>query len=183
MVDLTVTVGLRADAQTAANRAAALDARADALLSGLPQGLSEAETVRRINALLCAATEYDLDAPDRGTAAGALVDGKCVCEGYARAFQLLCEKAGITAMCILGNARSNGETEGHMWNAVRVDGVWYFCDPTWNDTTSSEKYLLVGGDTVCHEGTFNETHFPENKLGKGKPFALPDASSSALSQK
>lgn len=182
VVDLTVTVALRTDAQTAASRTAALNARADALLSDLPDSASDAETVRAINSLLCDAVEYALNAPDRGTAAGALVDGKCVCEGYARAFQLLCEKAGISAVCILGKAKSNGETEGHMWNAVRIDGAWYYCDPTWNDTTASEKYLLVGGNTMGHEGTFDKTHFPENTLGKSKPFALPDASSTALSQ-
>lgn len=180
VTDLTVKMTLRISKADAVSRSNALTARLAAIK---PVGTSDAEKVKSISSLLSAATEYDLDAPDRGSAAGALVDGKCVCEGYARAFQLLCEQAGIDAVCILGNAKSNGETEGHMWNAVRIDGIWYYCDPTWNDTTSSTSYLLVGGDTMGHEGTFDDTHFPENKLGKSKPFALPTVSVSAYSKK
>ena len=179
VTDLTVNMTLRANAADAASRSEALSSRLAAMKI---EGASDAEKVASINRLLASAVEYDLDAPDRGTAAGALVDGKCVCEGYARAFQLMCKKAGIAVVCILGNAKSNGETEGHMWNAVRIDGVWYYCDPTWNDTTSSTEYLLVGGDTMGHEDTFDKTHFPENKLGKSKPFALPDVSDTAYAK-
>ncbi|MBO5754833.1 MAG: hypothetical protein J6R89_02115 [Clostridia bacterium] len=180
VTDLVVKIGLRVEGQTAATRAAALSA---ALAAIKPYGASDAELVRSINSLLAKAVEYDLEADDRATAAGALVDGRCVCEGYAHAFQLLCQKAGIDCVCILGDATSNGKTEGHMWNAVRIDGVWYYCDPTWNDTTSSVKYLLVGGDTKGHEDTFDKTHIPENSLGKSKAFALPVVSKTAYEKK
>lgn len=179
VVDLTVTVSSKMEAAAAVSRAAALEARLAALT---PNGADDAALVRSINALLCDAAVYDLNAPDRGTAAGALVDGKCVCEGYARAFQLMCEKAGIDSVCILGDSTANGKTEGHMWNAVRIDGVWYYCDPTWNDTTESDKYLLVGGATPGHEGTFDATHTPEKSLGQSKLFALPAVSRTAYGE-
>ena len=180
VTNLVVKVTLRVEGQAALKRANTLAARVAAIKA---YGATDAELVRSINSLLAAAVEYDLDAADRATAAGALVDGRCVCEGYAHAFQLLCQTAGIDCVCILGDATSNGKTEGHMWNAVRIDGVWYYCDPTWNDTTSSVKYLLVGEDTMGHEDTFAKTHFPQNVLGKSKPFALPTVSKTAYSKK
>lgn len=60
------------------------------------------------------------------TVASSLLDIESpVCEGYARAFQLLCNEAGINCIVISGT--------GHMWNAVEVDGIWYTVDCTHND--------------------------------------------------
>ncbi len=175
--ELTVTVSPRISKDDAVTRKAALDTF---LSSYTPYGASDADRVRSINRYLCDTVTYDLNAADRATAAGALVDGRCVCEGYAHALQLLCEAAGIDCVCILGEASSNGETEGHMWNAVRIDGIWYYVDATWNDTTGHPtKYLLVGGSTMGFEGTFDETHFPQSTLGKSKVFALPAVSDTA----
>ncbi len=69
--------------------------------------------------------------PQAFSAYGALVQGKAVCEGYARAMQLLLEEADIPATVVTGfdeNKRS------HMWNIVTVEGRNYHLDPTWNDS-------------------------------------------------
>lgn len=64
------------------------------------------------------------------SAVGALVDGYSpVCEGYAKAFQLLCHRIGVPCVTVSGYA-SGGN---HMWTAVQLDGTWYFCDPTFDD--------------------------------------------------
>ena len=140
-------------------------------------GVGPAEKVAYINSYLCARIEYDLDAENRGTLIGALVDGKCVCEGYARAFDYLCEKAGIDAVCIPGYGKTTEKPdgEGHMWNAVRINGKLYAVDATWNDTTKKNSYLLVGTDTVCNESPFGQTHKPDMLTLEGpyKVFALP----------
>ena len=61
---------------------------------------------------------------------GALLDGyQPVCEGYAKALQLLCHQAGIP--CVQQSGVANGG--GHMWVAVKLGDNWYFCDPTWDD--------------------------------------------------
>lgn len=70
------------------------------------------------------------------TAAGALVCGSAVCEGYARAMQYLMNEAGIENYLITGEAvNSNNEREGHMWNIVTLDGKNYHLDLTWDDPT------------------------------------------------
>ncbi len=53
-----------------------------------------------------------------------------VCEGYARAFKMLCDRAGIPCALINGT----GKGGAHMWNAVQMeDRNWYGVDVTWDD--------------------------------------------------
>ncbi|MBQ9133368.1 MAG: hypothetical protein IJX64_02415 [Clostridia bacterium] len=71
-----------------------------------------------------------------------------VCEGYAKAFSLLCNKIGVPCVQISGS--------GHRWTAVRLDGKWYVADPTWDDPNypdgssknfSTRNYFLVSQPT------------------------------------
>ncbi|MBE6824806.1 MAG: hypothetical protein E7513_05615 [Ruminococcaceae bacterium] len=60
---------------------------------------------------------------------GALVEGVAVCEGYSRAFQLLCHGVGIRCINLIGESQN----ELHMWSCVVLDGDWYYVDTTWDD--------------------------------------------------
>ena len=146
---------------------------------------SRFDTVRQkvayINNYLCDRIEYDKNAPRRASVIGALVDGKCVCEGYARAFAYLAKIAGVDAVNIPGYATTDEGTEGHMWNGVLIDGVYYAVDATWNDTTRESIYLLVGTNTVCHEKPFGKTHKPDmlTESDSHKAFAFPKIAENA----
>lgn len=50
-----------------------------------------------------------------------------VCEGYSRAFQLLCQKAGVTATVV------SSTSGNHMWNNVKYGTTWTGVDITWDD--------------------------------------------------
>ena len=141
-----------------------------------PSGKTDADKVASINRFLCGRIEYDKEAPNRASAVGALIDGRCVCEGYAHAFALLAKKAGLTVISIPGDATSDGETEGHMWNAVKIDGTFYYVDSTWNDTSGEDAYLLVGGGTFCHGTRFDDSHEPNPSTEGSKTFVLPPVS-------
>ncbi len=65
---------------------------------------------------------------------GAFVDGKAVCEGYARAMHVLLERSGIYNYLVLGDGETEDGAELHMWNVVTIDGKNYYLDATWNDT-------------------------------------------------
>ncbi len=59
---------------------------------------------------------------------GALTGTKTVCDGYAQAFQLICNYCGIDCIWV------NGEAQGsHAWNAVKLEDEWYCVDATWDD--------------------------------------------------
>lgn len=74
------------------------------------------------------------------SAYGALIDGKTVCTGYARAFHALCDQLGLPCYTILGEY--NGAK--HAWNAVIIDGETRYVDCTLADTGTpeSETFLI-----------------------------------------
>lgn len=59
----------------------------------------------------------------------ALIDGRTVCAGYARAFQYVMQKLDIPCYYVVGVA-----DEDHAWNIVELDGEFYNVDVTWDDT-------------------------------------------------
>ncbi len=89
----------------------------------------EYEKEKLINDYICANTEYNKEAEFSNTAYGCIVLKQALCEGYARAFKLLCNEAGIECELVLGLA----DGVGHMWNAVNIDGMHNYVDVTWND--------------------------------------------------
>ncbi|MBR5273189.1 MAG: hypothetical protein IKU25_07360 [Clostridia bacterium] len=57
----------------------------------------------------------------------ALCNGKTQCDGFANAYSMLCNMAGVPCFerVTIGN-----EEEGHTWNTVCIDGKWYNVDVT-----------------------------------------------------
>ena len=83
---------------------------------------------------------------------GAIVEGKAVCEGYARAFQIICNRVGLDCVCIAGNA----DNVGHEWNCVRINGAWYQVDVTWNDSgepACMNDYLNLTDEQMYYDHT------------------------------
>ncbi len=79
-------------------------------------------------------TYSDTDATQEATAVGALINGKAKCSGYAKAFKLLLDKAGIESVLVSGTATDySSDTQDHIWNAVRINGSWCYTDTTWDD--------------------------------------------------
>ncbi len=144
-------------------------------------GANDYETLKNINRYLCELITYK-DTEHRATVYGALVEKECVCEGYAHALQLFCQKYEIPCVCIVGTGVTEAGSEGHMWNAVKLGDSWYAVDTTWNDTTESEEYFLVGSHTESHGMRFSASHLSDNKRGNGKEFALPALSANAYTQ-
>ncbi len=64
------------------------------------------------------------------TAYGCLVEGRCVCAGYAHAFSLILNKLNIPCAYVTGDVYERGP---HAWNYVEMDGKGYFIDVTWDD--------------------------------------------------
>ncbi|MCD7733285.1 MAG: hypothetical protein LUH56_07600 [Oscillospiraceae bacterium] len=59
-----------------------------------------------------------------------------VCEGYSKAFQYLCDLAGLECITVTGTMSGGTGAGEHMWNVVYLDGVNYLVDVTNSDTGS-----------------------------------------------
>lgn len=96
-------------------------------------------------------------------AAGVFLKGKAVCEGYAKAFKMVCDGLGIESVIIPGQANNGKKTENHMWNYIKMDdGKWYAVDITWNDQQNvKNEVFLVGADTIL-------TSFTNKKFTSGR---------------
>lgn len=79
---------------------------------------------------------YRLTLPHGFDIYGAAVEGKAVCEGYAKLFQYLCYAVGINSTQVIGVAGGGN----HMWSAALIDGEWYQVDATWDDTGKLMSY-------------------------------------------
>ncbi len=67
------------------------------------------------------------------TCVGAMLDGIANCQGYADAFYLLGNMAGLEVGRVLGVTG-----EGHIWNTVVLDGQRYIVDVTFDDLSDQE---------------------------------------------
>ena len=71
--------------------------------------------------------------------ADSILRGYGVCDSYAKAYLMLCRAAGIPVYRVTNDT--------HAWNAVMLDGEWFYVDCTWDDpggvkegTSGSEKH-------------------------------------------
>ena len=157
----------------------------------VPEGTSMYDKVRSIHDYVCYLNSYDdsYSAPNTYSAYGALMRFTSVCEGYAEAFKLLCDKNGIECILVSGSATTSTGTENHMWNYVRMDdGKWYAVDLTWDDgKTIGKNYFLVGSETIVNskKGTmFKDNHFPDGDISNTsyKVFDLPTLSKNSYEE-
>lgn len=111
---------------------AALMAQVEALTAGL-EGKSDYIKSLTIHDRLIETVTYAMVGQHQ-TAYGALVGGKAVCAGYARAYQLLMNHVGIPTWYISGTANNGYASGDHAWSLAQLDGNWYYTDVTWDDT-------------------------------------------------
>ena len=73
-----------------------------------------------------------------------ILRGYGVCDAYSKAYLMLCKKAGIPVGRVIGS-RSGGSS--HAWNAIQLNGNWYYVDVTWDDPVirSSNQNVPVSG--------------------------------------
>lgn len=107
------------------------DAAAQNLITGAASLDSNYEKEKYVHDALASAVTYDLTADMNQSAYSALVNGKSVCAGYARAYQYLLQQLGIP--CYYCTGYSGGD---HAWNIVKLEDGYYNVDVTWDDAVA-----------------------------------------------
>ena len=90
---------------------------------------------------------YDSNAVNNQSAYSALVTGKTVCAGYARAFQYIMMQLGIPTYYVTGTA----DGEEHAWNIVKLNDGYYNVDVTWDDELHGTHTLFNKTDAEFEE--------------------------------
>jgi hypothetical protein len=68
------------------------------------------------------------------SAYGALVQGTAVCDGYAKAMEIMLNMVGVECITVTGFSYSyESRPIGHAWNIVNIDGDYYHMDVTSDD--------------------------------------------------
>lgn len=138
----------------------------------VPLNEDEYSTVKYLYEYLIDSTEYDKDAENNQNICSVFLGGRSVCQGYAKAMQYMLQKVGMQSVLVTGYTG----TERHAWNLVRVNGCYYYLDPTWGDasytydgseTQQAEDavflppvnydYFLVTTDELSKSHTFEDT--------------------------
>ncbi len=105
------------------------ETKAKAITDGARVLSSNYDKEKYVHNSLISRVDYDASASMNQSAYSALVNGRTVCAGYARAYQYMLQQLGIPCYYCTGYAGEN-----HAWNIVALDDGYYNVDTTWDDT-------------------------------------------------
>lgn len=141
--------------------------------------LDTVDKIKVVHDYLVNTVEYDADAGENiYNVYGTLINGRAVCEGYARAGKSILDDLNIPCIIACGTGtNSAGNTESHAWNYIKIDDNWYALDITWDDPiirgngtlTEEQKYdyFLNGSEK------FFQDHFEDGNIVGESNFKYP----------
>ena len=143
-------------------KSAEIERKAEEILASVPAEAGEYEKIKFIYEYLIRHIDYVEGAEDNQNIYSALVNGKSVCAGYAKANQYLLNRLGIYCTYVTGTAQNEDGIEAHAWNIVRLDGKYYYVDVTWADPIKTEGQMddsvIIYDYLCCSEAELLKTH-------------------------
>lgn len=135
-----------------------IESAVSAVLAGIPSGADTYDTVRYFYETLINDTAYS-DQPDDvdQDIRSVFLNHSSVCTGYTRAFQILCDRAGIWCTMAVGTAAGG---VSHSWNLVQISGRYYWVDVTWGDPvfTNSDIQIIDYNYLCVSDAQLLKTH-------------------------
>lgn len=145
-------------------------------LAGISSSWTDEQKLCYLHDYICLNADYDYDQayysnnPVSQSAYGNLVLHKSVCDGYARAFYDLANRAGIETYDVVGDQMN------HAWNLVALNGTYYYIDCTFDDSegfTLYHKYFLMSQTALAEDHTGTDWNINDYyNIGIGKTIYL-----------
>lgn len=111
--------------------------------------------------------------------------GYSVCDGFSKAYSLMCNMIGIDCIRVTGDADTGSSKGGHAWNKVYIDtnpldsqkGKYYLVDITWTEFQSSDNQELLSHTYFgLSDEDVKDSHFQfANRDWKYKKYASPES--------
>ena len=129
-------------------------------------------------------TKYDLENKEENKsyiAYGPLFNHLATCNGYTDLMAIFLTKMGYDNYKVATTIEKEENTEGHVWNAVKINDEWLHLDLTWDDPVSSDgkdylyhKYFLISTEELItadsnitsEDHVFDKTIYSELKNTK-----------------
>ena len=132
----------------ASSKISQYDSAVGSALSSITVSENRYDTLKNVHDYICENAWYNLVSEQsvHSSEPFFIGDGGVVCEGYAKAFKVICDELGIP--CVLVSGDANG---AHMWNYVQMyDGKWYLVDTTLDDQESQivDTYFLANANSI-----------------------------------
>ena len=112
------------------------------------------DQVLAVYTYFCLNYEYDYTCTYRGVDE-IMESGTGLCEAYALAFRFAMDELGIPCAYVEGDTPA----VYHAWNAVQLDGQWYWLDPTFDDY-KADGYRVDRQYFLKSDEVFLATHTP-----------------------
>ena len=158
MISMTVVfMDYRFDKATIKAILAEMRKRTDPFISQI-RSLPEYERIKRIHDHLAHLFSYkDYEEPYSHEAPGAILYGIAVCEGVAKAFKYLADRANIRSIIVSGEGE---QSEEHAWNIVCISNQSYHVDVTFDAVLSSREtrydYFLLSDKQISQDHTWED---------------------------
>ena len=130
------------------------------------------EKLRFLHDHLAENITYDMGAPDPRsqreihTIVGALLNSACVCDGYARAYRLLCDQLHLSCIVAIGDSTQKDNKGPHAWNFVKINNQVYHVDVTWDSNLIhsgcpvGDYYFLRDDAVFSKDHAWNSSLYP-----------------------
>ncbi len=156
-----------------ASRQTRINEAVNRCLANAPSSDDDYYAIKYVYDYIIENTEYSLEAEDNQNICSVFLEGRSVCNGYAKAAQLLLNKMGIASTLVTGTVDTKSSRGvRHAWNLVKCNDAYYYMDVTWGDssyqTTTGESadvtklpsvnydYLCVTTESLCTNHTISD---------------------------
>lgn len=149
---------------------AKLTARVEQIVHKAKHYRTDYEKLRYLHDYLAENISYDTGLPDPRsqrevhTIVGALLNSACVCDGYARAYRLLCDQLHLSCIVAIGNSTAMDNNGPHAWNFVKLDNRVYHVDVTWDSCLISSNCPVTDYYFLRNDAVFSKEHSWDSTL-------------------